>query len=89
MYAVLLTRLVIETLRQLGDLGILRGVVPWLLGGSEDPWLSVPVFRRVWFCRCYQKLKYNTWSVNRAGPVVRKNSIGTIVLPITRCYTPY
>ena len=27
---------------------------PWLLGGSEDPWLSVPVFRRVWLCRCYR-----------------------------------
>jgi hypothetical protein len=24
------------------------GSHPWLLGGSEDPWLSVPVFRRVW-----------------------------------------
>jgi hypothetical protein len=23
--------------RQLGDLGVLRGVVPWLLEGSEDP----------------------------------------------------
>jgi len=22
-------------------------------------------------------------------PVVRKNAIGTMVLPITRCYTPY
>ncbi len=36
--------------RQLGGLGVLRGVVPWLLGGSEDPWLSVPAFRRVWLC---------------------------------------
>ncbi len=27
------------------------GSLPWLLGGSEDPWLSVPVFRRVWLCR--------------------------------------
>ena len=36
--------------RQPGDLGVLRGVVPWLLGGSEDPWLAVPVFRRVWLC---------------------------------------
>jgi len=24
---------------QLRGLGVLRGVVPWLLGGSEDPWL--------------------------------------------------
>ena len=24
------------------------GSHPWLLGGSEDPWLSVPAFRRVW-----------------------------------------
>ncbi len=43
------------------------GSLPWLLGGSEDPWLSVPVFWRVWLCWCYQKLKYNTGSVNRAG----------------------
>jgi len=28
-------------------LGPPRGL-PWLLGGSEDPWLSVPVFWRVW-----------------------------------------
>ena len=28
------------------------GGLPWHLGGSEDPWLSVPVFRRVWLCRC-------------------------------------
>jgi hypothetical protein len=27
------------------------GSHPWLLGGSEDPWFSVPVFRRVWLCR--------------------------------------
>ncbi len=27
------------------------GSRPWLLGGSEDPWLSVPVFRRVWLYR--------------------------------------
>jgi hypothetical protein len=26
------------------------GGLPWLLGGSEDPWLSVPVFQRVWLC---------------------------------------
>ncbi len=38
----------LRCLRQLGGLGFLRGVVPWLLGGSEDPWLSVPVFRQVW-----------------------------------------
>ncbi len=38
--------------RQLGDLGVLRGAVPWLLGGNEDPWLSVPAFRPVWLCRC-------------------------------------
>ncbi len=38
--------------RQLGDPGVLRGVVPWRLEGRVDPWLSVPVFRRVWLCRC-------------------------------------
>jgi hypothetical protein len=26
------------------------GSHPWLLEGSEDPWFSVPVFRRVWLC---------------------------------------
>ena len=26
------------------------GCHPWLLGGSEDPWLSVPAFWRVWRC---------------------------------------
>ena len=25
---------------------------PSLLKGSEDSWLSVPTFRRVWLCRC-------------------------------------
>ncbi len=29
------------------------GTLPWLLEGSEDSWLSVPVFRRVWLYRCY------------------------------------
>jgi len=28
------------------------GSRPWLLGGSEDPWLSVAAFWRVWLCRC-------------------------------------
>jgi hypothetical protein len=26
------------------------GSLPWLLEGSEDPWLAVPAFKRVWFC---------------------------------------
>jgi hypothetical protein len=34
------------------------GSRPWLLGGSEDPWFSVPVFRRVWFYRLLFKLIY-------------------------------
>ncbi len=45
--------LLVQVWRQPDGLGVFRGVVPWLLGGSEDPWLSVPVFRRVWLCRCY------------------------------------
>ena len=28
------------------------GSLPWLLGGSENPWLSVPVFWRVWLYSC-------------------------------------
>ena len=36
-------------LRQPGDLGVLSESRPWLLGGSEDPWLSIPVFRRIGF----------------------------------------
>lgn len=40
----------IRCLRQVGSLGVLRGVVPWLLGGREHPWLSAAVFRRVWLC---------------------------------------
>ena len=30
---------------------------PWLLGGSEGPWLSVLVFRRVWRYRCNSTLR--------------------------------
>jgi hypothetical protein len=40
-------------IRQPGDLGVRRGVVPRLLGGSEDPWLSVSAFRRIGPSRCY------------------------------------
>jgi len=32
------------------------GSHPWLLGGSEDPWLSVPVFWRVWLFELYVNL---------------------------------
>ncbi len=46
-----------------GDLGVLRGVER--RGEGEDPWLSVPVFRRVWLCRCFQSPKYSTWMANR------------------------
>jgi len=35
--------------RQLGGLDP-SGGLPWLLGGSEDPLLSVPAFRQVWLC---------------------------------------
>jgi len=31
---------------------------PWLLGGSEDPWLSVPVFRRVWLYQSSLSLRF-------------------------------
>ena len=36
----------------IGSLAILgpSGSHPWLRGGTEDPWLSVPALRRVWFC---------------------------------------
>ncbi len=32
------------------------GGLPWLLGGSEDPWLSVPAFWRVWLFELYVNL---------------------------------
>ena len=38
--------------------------LPWLLGGSEDPWLSVPVFRRVWFYRHCLYRKYSCSPAN-------------------------
>ncbi len=40
------------------------GSLPWLLGGSEDPWLSVPVFRRVWFYRHCLYRKYSCSPAN-------------------------
>ncbi len=30
---------------------VLIAALAGILEGSEDPWLSVPVFRRVWLCR--------------------------------------
>ncbi len=38
------------------------GSLPWLLVGSEDPWLSVPAFWRVWLCRCYLRSVVEDWS---------------------------
>ena len=66
--------LLVQVWRQPGDLGVLRGVVPWLLGGSEDPWLSVPAFRRVWLCRGYALSVVEDWLDRRTLNIIGTNS---------------
>jgi len=52
---------------------------PWHPGGSEDPWLSVPVFRRVWFFRRYHLSVVQDWldrlTVNLIGQYPRPNNV--------------
>ncbi len=46
------------------------GSHPWLLGGSEDPWLSVPAFRRVWLYRCSSDLSIVAgWRIGGRSPM--------------------
>ena len=50
------------------------GSLSWLLEGSEDPWLSVPVFRRVWLYRCYLLRVVEDWSVCPPVNIIRTYS---------------
>ncbi len=73
------------------------GSHPWLLGGSEDPWLSVPVFRRVWLCRyllCPERitgtspLQFNTAVILRRGvPILADCNVrfGSLADLLTKC----